>query len=143
MARQYANSGFTLLESVLTLSVVSTVVLVMMSHIHIHHYYSADDEIDNIQYFFQNAQTSAIKSEERKVIFAYTANNSLMRLSSDGKIEESMMLDLCTIRANSMTRFSYLPNGDTNAFGTMRFNCDNRDVNFIFQIQKGRFRIEK
>lgn len=143
MVKQRENSGFTLLESVLTLSVVSTVVLVMMSHIHIHHEYSSDDEIENIQYFFQSAQTSAIKSEARKVVFAYTTSNSLMRLSSDGQIEEEMVLEVCTIRASSMTRFSYLPSGDTNAFGTMRFNCDDRDVNFIFQIQKGRFRIER
>lgn len=142
MVKLSGNSGFTLLESVLTLFVVSTVILVMMSHIHIEHDYSSDDEIDNIQYFFQYAQTSAMESQTRKVVFMYTAGESLMRLSSDGKIEEELTLDVCKIRANSMTRFSYLPSGDTNAFGTIRFDCGGRYVNFVFQIQKGRFRIE-
>lgn len=142
MVKPQGNNGFTLIESVLTLAVVSTVVLVMMSHIHIHHNYQTDDEIENMQYFFQNAQTSAIKSGERKVIFAYMTDHQLMIVDSDGKIDEVMTLEICRIRPNSLTRFSYLPNGDTNAFGTIRFDCDNRMVNFIFQIQKGRFRIE-
>lgn len=142
MVKRQESDGFTLIEAVLTLSVVSAVFFVMMSNIHIAHSYSSDDEIENIQYFFQQSQTSAIASKERKVIFLYAANNSLMRVNSDGIIEEEMPLELCTIRSNSMTRFSYLPNGDTNAFGTVRFDCSNRFVNFIFQIQKGRFRIE-
>lgn len=137
------NNGFSLMESMLTLFIVSLISFVVMIQMPSDSGSLVDREIENIRYFFHNAQISAIEKGERNVIFVYQVANEIMRINSDGTIEESIVLDQCTIKTNSMTRFSYLPNGDTNAFGTIRLNCSNRDVNFIFQIQKGRFRVEQ
>lgn len=137
------NKGFSLLESMLTLFVVSLISFVALSEVHVSPNNMIDREIENISYFFHHAQTSSISSKERKVIFVYQPENEIMRISSEGSIEETIALEFCLIKQNSLSRFSYLPSGDTNAFGTIRFNCDGKDVNFIFQIQKGRFRIEQ
>lgn len=143
MVKQVGNKGFTMIEMMLTLFVVSIIALISFSFSHNDKFTHVDAEIESIQYFFQYAQTEAIDKQSRMIVMGYVVGNKLLLINAEGQIVDELILQHCTILSSGLNQFSYLQNGDTNAFGTFRLNCYGERVDFVFQIQKGRFRIER
>jgi prepilin-type N-terminal cleavage/methylation domain-containing protein len=143
MDKRKNNEGFTAIEMMLTLMIVSIILIVTTFHIPEYEDKNFDDEVMNISYLFQSTQTNAIKySSPRIVEIDYTRHHINIK-SNTGNLLNNYPLTSCKFKKGGLERFIYNKNGDTTAFGTIRMNCNGKTISFIFQINKGRFRIEK
>lgn len=140
---QVGTSGFTMMEMMLTLAVVSIILLISVTAIPDYDVQDIDDEISNISYFFKAAQTRAIYETSTHIIMMDSGNNRFIARTSEGHDIYQYEMTTCKLAANGMKRFMYLASGDTNAFGTIILKCRGEDVRIVFQIQKGQFRIER
>ena len=135
--------GFTMMEMMLTLFVVSIILLLSVNSMPDYSAGDKEDEISNISYFFKAAQTRSIHKETAHTVLMDHANNKLIARSLDREDVYEYALTTCRLQSSGLKRFNYLSSGNTNAFGTVIFNCGGEDVRFVFQIQKGQFRIER
>lgn len=142
MDKQRDSDGFTAIEMMLTLMIVSILIMVTVIHIPKHKDIN-NDEVLNIGYLFQSAQTSAISEKTPHIVEVDYINHRLNVKDSKGKSINSLNLDSCQLKRGGLDRFIYRQNGDTSAFGTIRMTCSGNPVSFIFQINNGRFRVEQ
>lgn len=137
------NSGFTMMEMMLTLFVVSIILLISVNSIPDYNAGDKEEEIDNISYFFKAVQTKSIYKESAHTVLMDYENNKLVARSLERDEVYEYTMTACVLQSSGLKRFNYLSSGNTNAFGTINFNCQGEDVRFVFQIQKGQFRIER
>lgn len=76
-------------------------------------------------------------------VFMDYDNQSITVQDKERKQISNYELKVCRLKEYGMSQFSYRPNGDTSGFGTVQFLCKDKTVKFVFQIVKGRFRIEQ
>lgn len=132
-----------MMEVMLTLFIVSLLLMITGHAIPENHEHSTDQEVENIAFFFQVAQTNALNKKEAHLVEFDRMNHRIIIKNGYGQAIEVYTLNTCKILQGGLPGFIYKLNGDTNAFGTIRFDCMGEQVSFIFQIQKGRFRIER
>lgn len=132
-----------MMEVMLTLFIVSTLLMITAHAIPEKHKHSIDQEVENIAFFFQVAQTNALNENEGHLVEFDRVNHRIIIKNGHGQALEVYTLNACKILQGGFSGFVYQSTGDTNAFGTVRFDCMGERVSFIFQIQKGRFRIER
>lgn len=132
-----------MIEVMLTLFIVSALLLISAQAIPENHKHTIDQEVENIAFFFQVAQTNALSKKEAHLVELDHVNHRITIKNGHGDSLEEYVLKSCKILQGGLPRFLYKSNGDTNAFGTIRLDCMGEHVSFIFQIQKGRFRIER
>ncbi|AKG74016.1 competence protein ComGD [Salinicoccus halodurans] len=132
-----------MMEMMLTLFIISTLLMITAHAIPEKHENSTDQEVKNIAFFFQVAQTNALNKKEAHLVEFDRVNHRITIKNGFGQALEVYSLNTCRILQGGLPGFLYKSNGDTNAFGTIRFDCMGEQVSFIFQIQKGRFRIER
>ncbi|MFD2829423.1 prepilin-type N-terminal cleavage/methylation domain-containing protein [Corticicoccus populi] len=137
------SNGFTAVEMMLTLMIVSIILLVCVIHLPNRNTADPEDEILNIGYIFQSAQTTAIKEGKPYIVEMDYINNLINVKNNSGNKVNTYSLISCELNRGGLDRFIYRKNGDTSAFGTIRMTCEGKKVSFIFQINNGRFRIEK
>lgn len=143
MAKQRGNSGFTMMEMMLALMLVSIILSLSISHLPEYRENGAADEINSISYVFQGAQMNALAAEESFIVLMEHDIQTITVRDKARRIISSYELKTCRLENYGMNSFTYKENGDTNAFGTVHISCGGKIVKFIFQIQKGRFRIEQ
>lgn len=132
-----------MIEMMLTLMIVSIILLVSIIHIPEHDTAETGYEVKNIAYVFQATQTRALQTESPHLVEMDYINQQILIKDSKGDRVNHYELKSCKLIRGGLTRFIYRSTGDTSAFGTLRFSCYGKPVSFIFQIQKGRFRIEQ
>lgn len=137
------NKGFTMMEMMLTLLVVSVILLISVNMIPDYNENDKETEISNISYFFKAAQTRSIQKEKAHTVLIDHMDHKLTVRSLDREDIYEYPLTTCRLKSGGLKRFNYLSSGNTNAFGAVIFNCSGEDVRFVFQIQKGQFRIER
>lgn len=143
MEKPYAHrDGFTLLEMMLTLFIVSIILLIGV--VSIPKYESGDTEgdIERISHFFYNAQTEAMASKDYNIVEIDRAGNTFHLRRRDGSILNSYTPESCQLKSGGLERIIFKPDGDANKFGTINFDCPDASIRFIFQIERGRFRVE-
>ncbi|MCG1009021.1 prepilin-type N-terminal cleavage/methylation domain-containing protein [Salinicoccus sp. ID82-1] len=144
MARRSAlNDGFTMLEMMLTLSIISILLLISAASIPVDDDRRINQEIDAIGYFFQSAQTDAMSTATQRIVSMDPISQQIQVRTHEGKIIRTYLLDTCALKQGGLQRIIFKPDGDTDKFGTISFDCMGSSVSFIFQIQRGRFRIER
>ncbi len=132
-----------MMEVLLTLAVVSILLMLTVQSAPKNNDNMVDREVDNIAFFFQLAQTNALNTKQAHVVEFDRVKHRIVIKNGYGEALETYTLNTCTILQGGLSGFLYKSNGDTNAFGTARFDCMGEPVSFVFQIQKGRFRIER
>ncbi|WP_052108776.1 prepilin-type N-terminal cleavage/methylation domain-containing protein [Jeotgalicoccus saudimassiliensis] len=143
MAKQQESNGFTMMEMMLTLLLVSIILSLSVPHLPVYRQNDTGDEIETVSYVFQGAQMHAMATGRSYTVLMDYDKQSIDVVDPDRKIISQYKLKACTLAEEGMSRFSYRPNGDTSGFGTVYLSCSGRTVKFIFQIVKGRFRIEQ
>lgn len=143
MAKRRGNSGFTMMEMMLTLAIVSIILSITITSIPEYRVDNVDDEIENISYIFQGAQMSAIADGQSYVVLMNYINNEISVRNISGKTINTHKLNVCSLEDYGLKQITYRRTGDTSAFGTVYLSCDGKSVKFIMQIQKGRIRIEQ
>ncbi|MFC3418122.1 prepilin-type N-terminal cleavage/methylation domain-containing protein [Salinicoccus hispanicus] len=144
MARPSAlNDGFTMLEMMLTLSIISILLLISVASMPTGDDRSIDQEIDTIGYLFQSAQTDAMSAARQRIISMDPIRQKIQMRTHEGKIIRTYPLETCTLKQGGLERIIFKPDGDTDKFGTISLDCLGTHVSYVFQIQRGRFRIER
>src|SRR5699024_2886852 len=139
MARQQnPNSGFTMMEMMLTLAVVSILLMLTVQSAPQNNAHTVDREVDNIAFFFQLAQTNALNTKQAHVVEFDRTKHRIVIKSGYGETLETYTLNTCKILQGGLSGFLYKSNGDTNAFGTIRFHWMDETGDFGFQVQEGR-----
>lgn len=132
-----------MMEMMLTLFVVSIILLISVDTIPDYNAHNKEHEISNISYFFKAVQTRSIQQEKAHTVLMDHENNKLVARSLDRDDVYEYTLSTCRLKSSGLKRFNYLSSGNTNAFGTVTTDCGGEVVRFVFQIQKGQFRIER
>lgn len=144
MGRRYAlNDGFTMLEMMLTLCIISVLLLLSVASMPSDEKKGIDQEIETIGYFFQSAQTSAMNTASQHIVEMDRPNQRLLVRNRNGEIIRTYPLGICILKPGGLERIIFKLEGDTDKFGTVSFDCLGQSASFIFQIQRGRFRIER
>ncbi|WP_344702830.1 type II secretion system protein [Salinicoccus jeotgali] len=143
MAKQHArHDGFMLLEMMLTLFIVSIILLIGVVSIPDYEAGGTEGDIERISHFFYNAQTEAMASKSYNIVDIDRAGNTFHLRSRDGNILNSYTPEWCQLNSGGLERIIFKPDGDANKFGTISLDCPGSSVRFIFQIERGRFRVE-
>lgn len=143
MAQPSAPNGFTMLEMLMTLMVVSILLTLTFGRLPEYKVKSVDDELLNISYMLEGTQ---MKAQAESSSYTVNFNNNSHQITvRDAKrsLVNSYQLSVCSLQNYGLEQFTYNAFGDTTAFGTVYMLCDNKSVKIVMQIQKGRFRIEK
>ncbi|KIL75289.1 hypothetical protein A3781_09345 [Bacillus badius] len=141
------EQGFTMIETMVVLAVV----LVVLS-ITVLSFSRGAAEFEKRQFLNQLradlflAQSHAIaKQETVEVRFAYGGNRYTVRTlaSSSSFLVQRNIPDAIQYMDGSLAKLSFLPNGNTNSFGTVYFKYGDRYLSLVFQIGKGRFYVKE
>lgn len=143
MGKLQKNDGFTMIEMILTLFIVSIILLSTITYIPKFDNGNRDDEIKNIEYLFQNAQIRAKRFESAQYVEINHRQNKIVLIDYKNNYEKSYNLSYCFIYEGGLNEVIYYSSGNTSKFGTITLNCNGDIVKIIFQIQKGRYRIER
>lgn len=142
MDKQLENDGFTLVETMLTLFVVSILLFITIVHIPKFENNHSLDEVQNIKYFLEKKQFDAMRKESLVLMRIDYQTNEITSLDTKDNSREVLKINHCVLKEGSLTQFTFNNKGDSSAFGTIYLFCQNKTSKLIFQIQKGRFRIE-
>ena len=132
-----------MMEMMLTLMLVSIILSLSVPHLPVYRQNDTSEEIETISYVFQGAQMHAMAKSKTYTVFMDYDNQSITVQDKERKQISNYELKVCRLKEYGMSQFSYRPNGDTSGFGTVQFLCKDKTVKFVFQIVKGRFRIEQ
>lgn len=141
--RSVLNNGFTMLEMMLTLSIISILLLVSVAAMPTDNDKRISQEIDTIGYLFQSAQTEAMRTAAQRIISMDPIDQKIQIRTHEGKIIRTYPLETCRLKQGGLDRIIFKPDGDTHKFGTVSMDCLGTRVNYVFQIQRGRFRVER
>lgn len=143
MAQLSVLKGFTMVEMLMTLMVVSILLSLTFGSLPKYKVKSVDDELLNISYLLEGTQ---MKAQAESTLFTVNfdrQNNKVIVRDAKRNEVNGYKLDICKLQNYGLEQFSYNTLGDTTAFGTVYMICNNKSVKIVMQIQKGRFRIEK
>ena len=132
-----------MMEMMLTLLIVSIILSLSVPHLPVYRQNSTADELDTISHVFQGAQIHAMSKGGSYTVLMDYDNQAITVYDTKRNVISNYELKVCRLKDYGMSQFSYRPNGDTSAFGTVHFTCEDKTVKYIFQILKGRFRIEQ
>lgn len=132
-----------MMEMMLTLLLVSIILSLSVPHLPVYRQNDTSEEIKTISYVFQGAQMHAMAKGKTYTVFMDYDNQSITVQDKERKQISNYELKVCRLKEYGMSQFSYRPNGDTSGFGTVQLLCKDKTVKFVFQIVKGRFRIEQ
>src|SRR5699024_5800752 len=137
------NDGFTMIEMILTLFIVSIILLSTVTYIPKFNNGNTEDEIKNIEYLFQNAQIRAKRFGNDQYVEINHIQNKIVLMDYKRNYKKAYNLSYCFIYEGRLNEVIYYSSGNTSKFGTITLNCNGEIVKIIFQIQKGRYRIER
>lgn len=147
MQLQKGETGFTVIETMIIL----TVILILLS-VAVLPFPKLAANVEKRQFLNQLqadiflAQSYAVAKQEKVELRFSSANNSYTVKpfgAAADVIVQRHLPDLVQYTEGSLSKVSFLPNGNTDSFGTVHFNCGDRRVSLIFQIGKGRFYVKE
>src|SRR5699024_12394473 len=98
--------------------------------------------LKKLSYVNQEAQMNALAKNQSFTVFKnYDKQTGEVR-NRERHLVSHYSLTASRLEDYGLKQFTYKNNRDTSAFGTVYLSCDKDSVKFIFQILKGRFRIE-
>ena len=143
MDKLQKNDGFTMIEMILTLFIVSIILLSTVTYIPKFNNGNTEDEIKNIEYLFQNAQIRAKRFGNAQYVEINHIQNKIVLMDYKSNYKKAYNLSYCFIYEGGLNEVICYSSGNTSKFGTITLNCNGEIVKIIFQIQKGRYRIER
>ncbi|MEI5908092.1 competence type IV pilus minor pilin ComGD [Bacillus spongiae] len=143
--KQHHNSqaGFTLLETLFVLFMVSIIFSLATFSFQAFQSQSKQRQfIHQLTIDLYEAQTYAIHYETAVYVQFYSHKYHVK--TQGGKLLFVRQLpENSSVQSNSFNSFTFYPNGNTNRFGTIKFQIENQTIKCTFFIGKGRFYVEK
>ncbi|WP_052728939.1 competence type IV pilus minor pilin ComGD [Bacillus thermotolerans] len=140
------DRGFSMLEVLLVLSVMLVLLSVLVLPLP-----KLTASAEKNQFFYQLqadlffAQSYAISRQERvEVRFSSNPQGyTVHSLSGSSLSLHRTMPQSVTYIAGSLSKMTFLPNGNTIEFGLLRFMHRGESISYVVQIGKGRFYVQK
>ncbi len=135
------NDGFTLIEMLFVLLICSLTIQLSITPVHsLINQISEKEMLEQIKADIYLAQTIAITSNKRTEII-FSQEQFYVVIDDQVRFAEKFPKSLKVLQ---LEKFQFLPNsGHINRFTTVHFEGLTRNYKWIFQIGKGRFRIEE
>src|SRR5699024_3701361 len=116
MEKLSAHKGFTMLEMLLVLFIVSILMSLTFINLTAYNSHSQHDEIQNIYYLLQHTQMSALSNQQSYSVSYHKYNNTITVMDSSRKVIKNYTFKVCKLNDYVLTSYSYKKNGDTTAF---------------------------
>ncbi|MEK5523498.1 competence type IV pilus minor pilin ComGD [Heyndrickxia sp. FSL W8-0423] len=140
------NRGFTLMEVLIVLLVLS--IFIGLGFTSMKPIWSSLEKgmfISQMEADLYYVQSYAVNRHESVVVQFYPFNDRYIATSvtSKSKIVDRTLPASVDMMNGSFTSFMITPDGNTNKFGTLKFKHSGKEMKLIFNIGRGRFRIEE
>lgn len=143
MAKQLRRDGFTLIEMLLVLTMISVCISLSMAHPQFNLLQNTTSyEIKKLTSEIDYYQAYAIKSRA-PVLLVFRPNRNDIKVETVHPHRTSyIQLNPLQLKATSnLNAIVFDKEGKANQFGTLRFEHKNRSFSLIFHIEQGRYRI--
>ncbi|TDL34598.1 prepilin-type N-terminal cleavage/methylation domain-containing protein [Jeotgalibacillus sp. S-D1] len=149
MSRHHRQNGFTLIEMLVVLLMMT--ILIAISSSFIYRTIQMNKETAFKSQLTQDlymAQRTAITQNQTVLINFYSQSQTYyIRLSSGAPdsvlIKRDLPQTVQLLETSTLTSFRILPSGSTNSFGVIRFKINNKPYSIHFYLGKGRFYAEE
>src|SRR5699024_4398049 len=131
MEKLSAHKGFTVLEMLLVLFIVSILMSLTFIKLPIYNSHSQEDEIQNISYLLQGTQMSALSNQQSYTVSFHKYNNTITVRDSSRKVIKNYTLKVCNLNDYGLTSYSYKKNRDTTGFGTVQISRDTKNITIM------------
>ncbi|MFK2824353.1 competence type IV pilus minor pilin ComGD [Bacillus sp. B190/17] len=141
------EKGFTIIETIIVLMVILVLLsAAVLPFPKLAANFEKEKFLNQLQADLFLAQSYAAAKQEVVEVRFIRANNCYVirsaALFSDMAIQRELP-DTMQYAESSLANLSFLPNGNTTSFGTVRFKYRDRLISVVFQIGKGRFYVKE
>lgn len=136
------NKGFTLIEMIIVLSILSIIVLITI-YISIN---SVDklgltNGISDFETKLEYLETKSLSTKQPILVWFKPNSNKIQYQTYKGDIQSINLYKGKVSKDNKFTKLVYDGKGNINQFGTLKLEFNNKHYLVIFRIEKGRYRI--
>lgn len=136
------NKGFTLIEMIIVLSILSIIVLITI-HISIN---SVDklgltNGINDFETKLEYIETKSLSTKQPILVWFKPNSHKIQYQTNNGDIQSINLYKGKVSKDNKFTTLVYDGKGNINQFGTLKLDFNNKHYLVIFRIDKGRYRI--
>lgn len=136
------NKGFTLIEMVIVLSILSIIVLITI-HISINSVdkFGLTTGINDFETKLEYLETKSLSTKQPILVWFKPNSTKIQYQINNGNINSINLYKGKISKDNKFTTLVYDGEGNINQFGTLKLEFNNKRYLVIFRIEKGRYRI--
>lgn len=136
------NKGFTLIEMVIVLSILSIIVLITI-HISINSVdkFGLTSGINDFETKLEYLETKSLSTKQPILVWFKPNSTKIQYQINNGNINSINLYKGKISKDNKFTTLVYDGEGNINQFGTFKLEFNNKRYLVIFRIEKGRYRI--
>ncbi|WP_426381512.1 competence type IV pilus minor pilin ComGD [Mammaliicoccus lentus] len=136
------NKGFTLIEMVIVLSILSIIVLITI-HISINSVdkFGLTSGINDFETKLEYLETKSLSTKQPILVWFKPNSTKIQYQINNGNINSINLYKGKISKDNKFTTLVYDEEGNINQFGTLKLEFNNKRYLVIFRIEKGRYRI--
>lgn len=136
------NKGFTLIEMVIVLSILSIIVLITI-HISINSVdkFGLTSGINDFETKLEYLETKSLSTKQPILVWFKPNSTKIQYQINKGSIYSINLYKGKISKDNKFTTLVYDGEGNINQFGTLKLEFNNKRYLVIFRIEKGRYRI--
>ncbi|MGF2096214.1 competence type IV pilus minor pilin ComGD [Mammaliicoccus lentus] len=136
------NKGFTLIEMVIVLSILSIIVLITI-HISINSVdkFGLTSVINDFETKLEYLETKSLSTKQPILVWFKPNSTKIQYQINNGNINSINLYKGKISKDNKFTTLVYDGEGNINQFGTLKLEFNNKRYLVIFRIEKGRYRI--
>ncbi|MGD6766230.1 competence type IV pilus minor pilin ComGD [Mammaliicoccus lentus] len=136
------EEGFTLIEMVIVLSILSIIVLITI-HISINSVdkFGLTSGINDFETKLEYLETKSLSTKQPILVWFKPNSTKIQYQINNGNINSINLYKGKISKDNKFTTLVYDGEGNINQFGTLKLEFNNKRYLVIFRIEKGRYRI--
>ncbi|WP_239752571.1 competence type IV pilus minor pilin ComGD [Mammaliicoccus sp. J-M40] len=136
------NKGFTLIEMVIVLSILSIIVLITI-HISINSVdkFGLTSGINDFETKLEYLETKSLSTKQPILVWFKPNSTKIQYQINNGNIHSINLYKGKISKDNKFTTLVYDGEGNINQFGILKLEFNNKRYLVIFRIEKGRYRI--